>query len=68
MLILHPLVATALYILTCMLIATFARHRKWGFWGYLWVSLLASPLMGLLFVLADDKPPRRARAPKKEQA
>lgn len=67
MLTLNPLVATVLYVLVCLLIATFARHRKWGFWGYLWVSLLMSPLMGLLFVLAGDKPQRRVRAPSKER-
>jgi hypothetical protein len=53
-------------MLACVLIATFARRRKWGFWGYLWASLLMSPLLGLLFVLAGDKAQRRAPAPRKQ--
>ncbi len=64
---LHPLVLLALYLLSSLLVAKFGRDRKWGFWGYLWVSLLMSPLLGLLFVLAGDKPERRPRAPHKNQ-
>lgn len=59
---LHPIVLPALYILGSLLVATFGRHRKWGFWGLLWASMLMSPLLGLLFVLAGDKPQRRAQA------
>lgn len=51
----------AVYILVCMLVATIGRRRKWGYWGYLWSSVLFTPFFGLLFVLAADPPPRRKR-------
>jgi hypothetical protein len=35
------------------------RRRKWGFWGYLWSSILFTPLSGLLFVLAADPAPKQ---------
>jgi hypothetical protein len=52
------------YLGLCMLVAYLGRRRKWGYWGYLWSSVLFSPLLGLLFVLAADprpKPPKRPR-------
>ncbi|MDZ5456890.1 hypothetical protein [Azohydromonas lata] len=57
----HPLDFPVLYALACMLVAAFGRHHKWGFWGYLWASLLMSPLLGLLFVLAGEAPARRGK-------
>jgi len=61
---LHPYVLPFLYVLGSLLVAGFGRRRKWGFWGYLWASLLMSPVLGLLFVLAGDQPPRQPKAPK----
>ncbi len=55
-----PQLLSVLYILSCLLVAVFGLHRKWGFWGYFWASLLMSPLVGTLFVLASD-PVRRRR-------
>ncbi|BBA33886.1 uncharacterized protein sS8_1932 [Methylocaldum marinum] len=43
-----------LYIVLCLAVALFGRRRKWGFWGYLWSSVLFTPLLGLLFLLASD--------------
>ena len=40
------------------LVAYLGRDRKFGFWGYLLASLLLSPIMGFLLVIASD---RRAR-------
>ena len=51
----------AVYFLLCVLIANLGKRRKWGYWGYLWSSVLFTPLMGLLFVLAGDAPPKRRR-------
>ena len=51
----------AAYILLCVVVAMIGRRRKWGYWGYLWASVLFTPLLGLLFVLAADAPPRRQR-------
>jgi uncharacterized membrane protein len=44
-----------LYILICLFIALAGANRKFGFWGYLFASLLLSPLVGLLLVIASDR-------------
>lgn len=59
---LSPYVLPILYFLGSLLVAVIGRQRKWGFWGYFWASLLMSPILGALFVLAGDPLPRR-RAP-----
>lgn len=51
----------AIYISAAVLVAFLGRRRKWGYWGYLWSSILFTPLLGLLFVLAADPPPKRRR-------
>ncbi len=48
-----------LFLLLCVLVGLLGDHRKWGFWGYFFASLLFTPVMGLLFVLASD--PRKDR-------
>jgi hypothetical protein len=55
----NPSVLFILYVLSSLFVAVFGRRRKWGFWGYFWASLLMSPLVGTLFVLASDPRPRR---------
>ena len=57
-----PTVFGFLYILCSMLVAYFGRHRKWGFWGYFFASLLMSPAVGLLFLLAGETSRRPKRA------
>lgn len=58
----NPQVLFVLYVLGSLLVAVVGRHRKWGFWGYFWASLLMSPVLGALFVLAGDPQPRRRRS------
>lgn len=43
-----------LYFVLCLGVAYIGRNRKWGYWGYLWASIIFSPLMGMLFVFAAD--------------
>lgn len=64
--VLQPLLIIAIYLVAAMLVAFLGRRRKWGYWGYLWSSILFTPLLGLLFVLAADPAPkagRRGKAP-----
>lgn len=61
---LPPYVLPLLYGLGVLLVAFMGRHRKWGFWGYFWASIVMSPVLGLLFVLAGDKPERKPKTPK----
>lgn len=44
-----------LYVLLCSAIAWFGRDRKLGFWGYLFASLLFTPIIGVVLLLASDK-------------
>ncbi len=55
----HYAILIFLYLALCVLVAYLGRKRKWGYWGYLWSSVLFTPLMGILFVLAADPPPGR---------
>ena len=44
-------------IILSFFIALLGTNRKWGFWGYFFSSMLLTPLIGILLVLASD--PRR---------
>ncbi len=43
------------YILLSLIVAYFGRERKFGFWAYLILAFIFTPLISLLFVLASDK-------------
>lgn len=51
----------AIYLASCLLIGIFGRHRKLGFWGYFFGSIVLTPLMGLLLVIVSA--PRPVPAP-----
>ncbi|MFK5986591.1 MAG: hypothetical protein QM479_14370 [Pseudomonadota bacterium] len=43
-------------ILISAIIGYLGRHRKMGFWGYFFASIILTPLVGiLLVVVSDDK-------------
>lgn len=43
----------AIYCFVAYIVALMGRNRKFGFWGYLFLSLLATPVVGLLTVLSS---------------
>ena len=45
----------ALIIILSLIIGYFGRYRKFGFWGYFFASLLLTPLLGILLLVASDK-------------
>jgi hypothetical protein len=45
----------ALMIGLSIVVGFLGRHRKMGFWGYFFASLLLTPILGLLLVVASDK-------------
>jgi hypothetical protein len=47
------------YIALAIFVAWLGRDRKFGYWGYLFGSLLLTPVIGLLLYLATDGPVRR---------
>lgn len=44
-------------LVLCVIVANMGKQRKFGFWGYLFASLLFTPVIGLFLVLASDAPP-----------
>ncbi len=44
----------ALWILSSLIVAVIGMNRKFGFWGYFFASILLTPAIGLILVLASD--------------
>lgn len=47
-------ITVAIYIFICYMIALFGRNRKFGFWGYLFLSIFLTPLIGFIALLAAE--------------
>lgn len=45
----------SIYIGFCALIGWFGSNRRFGFWGYFFLSFIFSPIVGLLLVIGSDK-------------
>ena len=45
----------ALHFVSSFLVGLMGRKRSMGFWGYFFGSLLLSPLIGFLLVIASGK-------------
>lgn len=44
----------AIMLFLSLIIGYIGRHRKMGFWGYFFGSLVLTPLIGFLLVIASD--------------
>ena len=44
-----------IYLFLCYIIASIGKNRKFGFYAYLFLSIILTPIMGLLLVIASDK-------------
>ena len=42
-------------LLLSFVVGLLGKNRKFGFWGYFFASLLLTPILGLILVLASDK-------------
>ncbi|MCC8107636.1 MAG: hypothetical protein LIQ30_01040 [Planctomycetes bacterium] len=51
--------ALYLWIAASALVAYLGRDRRLGFWGYFFASLLLTPALGVLLVIASGKNDRR---------
>lgn len=38
-----------------IVVGLIGRKRKFGFWGYFFASLLLTPIMGFILVVASDR-------------
>ncbi len=50
------------WIVGSVIIAYFGRHLRFGFWGYFFASILLTPIIGLLLLIAAI-PPRKSGKP-----
>ncbi len=50
----HLIALIPLHLLFSLLVGLLGRHRKFGFWGYFFGSIVLTPVIGLLMVLASD--------------
>lgn len=50
-----------IYFAASLLLGFLGMHRKFGFWGYFFGSLLLTPLIGVLLVIASDRRKRPLR-------
>jgi hypothetical protein len=55
----HLVVLGAVYFLLSLLMGILGKNRKFGFWGYFFGSIVLTPIMGLLLVLASDPQKRK---------
>jgi uncharacterized membrane protein YiaA len=44
-------------VVLSFIIGLLGTNRKMGFWGYFFASILLTPIIGLLLVLASDSHP-----------
>ena len=44
------------YIGLCALVGWCGSKLRFGFWGYFFISLIFTPVLGLLFVIGSGKP------------
>ncbi|MDR0388524.1 MAG: hypothetical protein LBH73_00460 [Spirochaetaceae bacterium] len=49
-----PVLLIIVNFVVCYFIGVLGRNRKLGFWGHLFASLLLTPVIGLLLVVATD--------------
>jgi hypothetical protein len=52
--------AAIIWIVAAIVIGFLGRHRRFGFWGYFFSTVLLTPVIGVLLLIAaiPPKPPR----------
>lgn len=45
------------WVVASIILGFIGSNRKFGFWGYFFCSMLLSPFIGIVIVLASDKRP-----------
>ena len=55
-----PFAGVILYVLACWLIALLGRSGKFGFWGTFWTSVILTPIIGVVILLAQDNRPKES--------
>jgi len=58
----HYLIIAVLWFVGSFVIALFGSRFRFGFWGYFFGSLILSPIIGLLLLLAAIPPREKIRS------
>jgi len=56
-----PLFYLILYVALCWVLAFIGRNAKFSFWGNFWVSIILTPIIGIIVLLAQDLRPEKAK-------
>lgn len=48
------------YLVFCITLGLLGRNRKLGGWGYFFGSIVLTPVIGLLLLMASDPRPRKS--------
>lgn len=56
------LVLILAWVITSILIGFFGRRYRFGFWGYFFGSVLLSPIVGLLMLIAATPTPEQKKS------
>lgn len=51
-----------LYVGFCWLLGYLGRNAKFSFWGNFWVSVVLTPIIGIVVLLAQDNRPKKEQA------
>jgi len=51
----YPINIQLIYFACCLVIALFGINKSMGFWGYLFFSMLFSPILGLVVLTVSGK-------------
>lgn len=58
-----PLLCVTAYVALCWLLGFLGRNTKFGFWGNFWVSVIFTPMIGIVVLLAQDSRPPKVPEP-----
>lgn len=47
-------IAAVIYIVAAALVASLSKDHKWGFWGFFVISLILTPIIGLIIFMATS--------------
>lgn len=53
------IVIALVYLGLCFCLALLGRNRKFGYWGYFFVSLFLTPVVGAIALIGSDKRPKK---------
>lgn len=48
-------IPVVVYILAALLVASLGKKSSLGFWGFFVISLILTPILGLIIILASDQ-------------